>query len=118
MTKPKRPERRSPDRKRTPGPPSEPNFIGANAGWMVVWVHPDAPHILYRHEVIAWRIGTHQRVIPITVDDVPHDYAIEHTGRLYAPFPEPGTPARIYNSVDEYHRARIADIARAQRDSD
>jgi hypothetical protein len=85
-------------------------YIGANPGWNVVWVGTEPPFTLYRHEVVAWRIGTHQRVVPITVDDVPVDYAIEHAARLYAPFTERGVPCRVYNSVDEYHRARIAAI--------
>jgi hypothetical protein len=88
-------------------------YIGAGPGWHVVWVGTEPPFTLFRHEVIAWRIGTHQRVVPITVDDVPSDYAIEHGGRLYSPFVEQGTPARVYNSVDEYHRNRISAIERA-----
>jgi hypothetical protein len=105
-------ERRSPAERPAPIEAGA-TYISANPGWHVVWVGEAPAYILYRHEVVAWRIGTHQRVVPLTVDDVPSDYAIEYGGRLYEPFADRGTPSRVYTGVDEYHRTRIAAIDRA-----
>lgn len=111
--------KRQPDERRHKRPKADHGtYIGANQGWDVVWVGTERPYTLYRHEVVAWRIGTHQRVVPITVDDVPSDYAIEHLGRLYEPAVERGVPSRIYNKVDEYHQARIGIIEAKAADAD